>query len=206
MVFIAMCISILLYGLESLPLTAARMRYLDSFAYLSLRSILGYKYYDRISYQHIVDKCKEDGINFSWPSEMLTRRRRKDFWHFFRHHTDYAMLGIDPSKKVISRVRTLDQIVCKEEGIETKDLLVLSRDPAVTRGKENIALAVTEIKKKEKEAAELQRQLNLQAFYANQEQLKKERDRLLSEKKYYDLLGESELYKSRLQELKAKIF
>lgn len=70
----------------------------------------------------------------------------------------------------------------KNRAVHTKDLLVLIKDPAVTRGKENIALAVTEIK--EKEAAELQRQLNLQAFHAHQEQLKKERDRLLPEKKY----------------------
>ena len=133
MVFFAMCVSILLYGLESLPLTPARLHKLDSFAYLSLRTILGYKYYHHISYEMIVDNCKQLGFNFKWPSEMVVERRRRDYWHFFRHHTEYALLSVEAEgRKVKSRVRTLDQIVCAEEGIKTKDLMVLGRKPELT--------------------------------------------------------------------------
>ena len=116
MVFFSVCVSILLYGLESLPLTDARIHRLDSFAYLCLRSILGYRFYHRISYEVINDNCKQLGIKFSWPSEMLLRKRKRDYWHFFRHHTDYAVLGVG-SGKVVSRAWTLDHIVCRQEGI-----------------------------------------------------------------------------------------
>ena len=87
MVFYAVCISILLYGLESLPLTPHRLKKLDSFAYLSLRYILGYKYYHHKTYEDIVKRCEELGFSVTWPSVMLMRRRKKDYWHFFRHHT-----------------------------------------------------------------------------------------------------------------------
>ena len=93
----------------------------------------------------INDNCKQLGIKFSWPSEMLLRKRKRDYWHFFRHHTDYAVLGVG-SGKVVSRAWTLDHIVCRQEGISVKDLYILSRHPEVTRDASNMVEAVVKAK------------------------------------------------------------
>ena len=46
---------------------------------------------------------------------------------------------------------------------------------------------------------------NYEVFLQTQADLKKERDRLKSEKIYYDLLGETDNYISKLKELNARI-
>ena len=153
-----------------------------------------------------MDNCKQLCFNFKWPSEMVVERRRRDYWHFFRHLTEYALLGVEAEgRKVKSRVRTLDQIVCAEEGIMTKDLMVLGRKPELTRDAENMSAAVALVKQKEKEEKELARQLQFQAFCERQEQLKRERELLVSHRRVLWLLGQSEELDARLKELNKSI-
>jgi hypothetical protein len=227
MVFFSVCVSILLYGLESLPLTATRLHQLNSFAYLCLRSILGYRYYQHISYELIEDNCKQLGIEFSWPSEMLVCRRRRDYWHFFRHHTEYAILGVKSGLKVSSRVWTLDRIVCKEEGIKPTDLLILSKHPEVTKGCSDMVAAVARARQliEEDKAREKQRldqelrdhqerleqekerehKRKLQEWRERQEAFKRERELLIKNRNVFILLGEFEQYNTRLKELNSVI-
>ena len=106
-----LCIPVLLYGLESLPLTAARLKKLDSCIYKMVKTIMRYKFDDNVSYKVLTDRIKDIGIDFIWPSFALCERMKKDFWHFFRHHPDYADICNDVDKKTKSRKFTLDQVV-----------------------------------------------------------------------------------------------
>jgi hypothetical protein len=153
MVFSAVCISILLYGLESIPLTATRLKKLDSFAYLSIRSILGYKFFHHKSYEDLFQECKEFGFKLNWPSAILMKKRRTDYWHFFRHHNDFALLGVT-NERVRNRSWTLDHIMCREEGIKLKDLHILAKDPEATRGVDDMKKLIKDTKLK----AEVQKQ------------------------------------------------
>ena len=132
-VFQAICIPVLLYGLESLPLTEARLRKLDSCIYKMLKSIMGYKFDNNVSYLEINTRLEEIGISFNWPSYSLSERMDKDFWHFFRHHPEYANICNEENRKSVSRKFTLDQVICKKEGIKVTDLNILIRYPELTR-------------------------------------------------------------------------
>jgi hypothetical protein len=146
-VYMSVCIPVLLYGLESLPLTEARLRPLDSCVYRCLRSIIGYEYDAHVSYEMIEERCAEAGVVLVWPSIMLSKRRSSDYWHFFRHHTEFALLGVDGKYK--NRALTLDQVVCREEQINLKDLNLLARFPERTRDASSIRELVRDIKNEE---------------------------------------------------------
>ena len=96
--------------------------------------------------------------------------------------------------------------MCAEEGINLKDLHVLSRDPDLTRNAKDMAVVVEEIKLKEKELKRVEQEKNLQSFRELQEKFKKEREFLQSNQRVFNLLGLSEEYKSELKSLNAKIF
>ena len=85
--------------------------------------------------------------------------------------------------------------VCAEEGIKTKDLMVLGRKPDATRDAEKMPAAVALVKQKEKEEKELARQLQFQAICERQEQLIRERKLMVSHRRVLWMLhrlGQSE--------------
>ena len=84
--------------------------------------------------------------------------------------------------------------------------MILSRKPEVTRDAEDMSVAVALVKEMEKEEKELARQLQFQAFCERQEQLKRERELLVSYRRVLWLLGQSDELDSRLKELNNQIF
>ena len=98
-VFNSICISTLLYGLESLPLSEARLHALDSFAYFSYRKILGYKPLAHVSYMALKFEALDHGVQLAWQSVALKSRRLSNFWHFGRHHLDIQLWGPDNAKR-----------------------------------------------------------------------------------------------------------
>ena len=123
----------------------------------------------------------------------------KDYWHFFRHHGEFALLCANENKRVIDRKWTLDHIICRMEGIKLSDLHILIRDPDSTRGEGNKAQLVKKILVQEKEFKKLEQEKCLIRFRENQAKLKADREKLIAKKNAYDLLGFSAEYKIDLQ-------
>jgi hypothetical protein len=148
-VFFSCVMPHLLFGLESLPLTNARLKRLDSFVYLKLRSILGYHWWQHVSYETLTECCDSLKLRILWPSAILEASMLRDYWHLFRHHTRHAIIGVRPKEKVYSRCYTLDRVICKKEGIELKDLLILAKFPDKTRDCDSIKELVQNLKEEQ---------------------------------------------------------
>jgi len=129
-VFRSVCISRLLYGLESLPLTPARSKKLDSFAYRSLRSLVGLRYDDHVTYQELHDiVLVSTGIDFVWPSKALREARVRDFWHFARHHNFYNQWRPEGGRPRPGRPKTrLVDVVAKDMALPTKTVREMLAD------------------------------------------------------------------------------
>ena len=122
-VFKAVCIPTFLYGLESVPLTAAKTRPLDTFAYRSVRSILGFKYDAHVSYENLESFLASEGVEFEWPSITLQRRRVRDFWHFHRHHGEFNLWTPPGGKRGRGRPKTrLIDVVAKDVNKTLREL------------------------------------------------------------------------------------
>ena len=126
-------------------------------------------------------------------------------------------------------MRTLDQVICSDEGIKTADLHVLARKPEATRQLDTKSLSdiVKEIKNDEKlakeqakreeatriqlekeaarEAKRIEDARKYQSFLQTQQELKMERDRLIAQKNVIYLLGGHDAYLSKLKELNSRI-
>ena len=88
-VFQAICLSTLMYGLDSLPLSNSRSHCLNTFAYRSLRKIFRIKYDDHISYSDLSSLVKDKtGIEFKWPVDILKERRSSVFWDYAKKYYD----------------------------------------------------------------------------------------------------------------------
>jgi hypothetical protein len=99
-IFMTVCVSSLLYGLSTLPLSDINLKELDFFAFKKLKMILKLYWNENdehhMSYKSLESIIKDFGIKkFIWPSEMLRKRRKIDFWHHFRHHQEYNNLWFD---------------------------------------------------------------------------------------------------------------
>ena len=89
-IFKVMCISTLLYGLESVTVLKADEVKLDSFSYQCMVRILGlfYKDYGHVSRINVADKLTELGILYELPSMLLRKKRIVDQGHFKRNHRE----------------------------------------------------------------------------------------------------------------------
>ena len=84
---------------------------------------LGYRFDDHVSCNVVKAPVLSLGFSFRWPSEALKERRVKDFWHFARHHHQFAVWVPPTGKRGRGRpqLRLLD-VVANDEGVSAAQI------------------------------------------------------------------------------------
>ena len=90
-VFKRLVLPVLLYGCETWTLTATMRARLDSFGTKNLRRIFGYRWYDKVSNQRLLEEASLDNI-----STIVLRRQLSMFGHVAR------LPAVDPAHRVLS--------------------------------------------------------------------------------------------------------
>ena len=73
------------FKLKEIVVNNPELRRLNIFALRKLKSILGYKFDDKVSYENIKAEINNIGIKHHWPSEMIKKARISMCGHNIRH-------------------------------------------------------------------------------------------------------------------------